>query len=148
MGWQHIQGDCIAVRQEKTNTPLLIPIDEPLAAVLGVLRRKNMTFLVTGFGKPFTAPGFGNWFRERCDEACASWRRRDWRMPDAAIRRSRRSLDIDRIRRWPLTSVPPIRRASRVLRWSEEPEQNGTKIYPTAKPTFTQQQKSADFSKT
>jgi len=28
-----------------------------------------MTFLVTKFGKPFTAPGFGNWFRRRCDEA-------------------------------------------------------------------------------
>jgi integrase len=24
---------------------------------------------VTAFGKPFTASGFGNWFRERCDEA-------------------------------------------------------------------------------
>jgi integrase len=68
MGWQHIQGDCIAVRQEKTSTPLLIPIDEPLAAVLAVLPRTNMTFLVTEFGKPFSPPGFGNWFRERCDE--------------------------------------------------------------------------------
>lgn len=26
-------------------------------------------FLVTEFGKPFTPAGFGNWFRERCDEA-------------------------------------------------------------------------------
>ena len=29
----------------------------------------NMTFLVTEFGKPFTAAGFGNWFRDRCNEA-------------------------------------------------------------------------------
>jgi integrase len=28
-----------------------------------------MPFLVTAFGKPFTANGFGNWFRQRCDEA-------------------------------------------------------------------------------
>ena len=28
-----------------------------------------MTFLVTDYGKPFTAAGFGGWFRERCDEA-------------------------------------------------------------------------------
>jgi hypothetical protein len=28
-----------------------------------------MTYLVTEFGKPFTANGFGNWFRDRCDEA-------------------------------------------------------------------------------
>ena len=27
------------------------------------------TFLVTEFGKPFTAAGFGNWFRQRCNEA-------------------------------------------------------------------------------
>jgi integrase len=27
------------------------------------------TFLVTGFGKPFTNKGFGNWFRDRCNEA-------------------------------------------------------------------------------
>ena len=26
-------------------------------------------FLVTNFGKPFTEAGFGNWMRERCDEA-------------------------------------------------------------------------------
>ena len=29
----------------------------------------DLTFLVTSFGKPFTAAGFGNWFREQCDEA-------------------------------------------------------------------------------
>jgi integrase len=29
----------------------------------------NMTFLVTAFGKPFTANEFGNWFGQRCDEA-------------------------------------------------------------------------------
>lgn len=26
-------------------------------------------YLVTEFGKPFTPAGFGNWFRDRCDEA-------------------------------------------------------------------------------
>jgi hypothetical protein len=26
-----------------------------------------MTFLETEYGKPFTAAGFGNWFRDRCD---------------------------------------------------------------------------------
>ena len=30
------------------------------------------SFLVTHLGKPYTAAGFGNWFRELCDEAdCA-----------------------------------------------------------------------------
>jgi integrase len=30
---------------------------------------RDMTFLVTECGKPFTENGFGNWFRARCDEA-------------------------------------------------------------------------------
>ena len=29
----------------------------------------ELTFLVTEFGKPFTANGFGNWFKKRCTEA-------------------------------------------------------------------------------
>jgi integrase len=69
MGRQHIKGDSIAVRQEKTDEPLLIPIDADLAAVLDVLPRAHMIFLLTEFGKPFTAAGFGNWFRDRCNEA-------------------------------------------------------------------------------
>jgi site-specific recombinase XerD len=28
-----------------------------------------MTFLVTEYGRPFTPSGFGNWFRNRCDQA-------------------------------------------------------------------------------
>ena len=28
-----------------------------------------MTFLLTELGAPFTAAGFGNWFRDRCNEA-------------------------------------------------------------------------------
>jgi integrase len=69
MGWQHVQGDCIAVRQEKTNTLLLIPINAPLAAALAALPRTNMTFLVTEAGKPFTSASFGDFFRDCCREA-------------------------------------------------------------------------------
>ncbi|WFU71089.1 tyrosine-type recombinase/integrase [Bradyrhizobium sp. CB2312] len=31
--------------------------------------KKNLTFLVTHQNKPFTAAGFGNWFREMCRDA-------------------------------------------------------------------------------
>jgi integrase len=40
-----------------------------LEQALAAAPRTNLTFLVTKFGKPFTAAGFGNWFRDRCDEA-------------------------------------------------------------------------------
>ncbi len=69
MGWQHIQGSKIAVKQLKTDARLLIPIHPTLREVMSATPRENMTFLVTSGGKPFTASGFGNKFREWCDEA-------------------------------------------------------------------------------
>ena len=59
----------IAVRQEKTGASLLIPIAPELAEALALVPRTNMTFLLTERGAPFTAAGFGNWIRDRCDEA-------------------------------------------------------------------------------
>jgi integrase len=59
----------ISVRQEKTSTPLLIPMHPELLAAVELLPHKNLTFLLTEFGAAFTPAGFGNWFRERCNEA-------------------------------------------------------------------------------
>ena len=69
MGWQHVNGDTIAVRQEKTDTALLIPMHPQLQTVLASVPRSNLTFLVTEYGAPFSSTGFGNWFRDRCNEA-------------------------------------------------------------------------------
>jgi len=69
IGWQHLRGDKIAVRQEKTDARLLIPIAPELARALALLPRTNMTFLLTDRGAPFTKEWFGNWMRDRCDEA-------------------------------------------------------------------------------
>ena len=69
MGWQHFNGDLISVVQDKTGAKLKIPIHPKLAAAIGKMPRKNMTFLLTEAGAPFSAAGFGNWFRERCNEA-------------------------------------------------------------------------------
>jgi integrase len=69
MGWQHVRNGKIAVRQEKTDAPLLIPIAPELVDTLALVPRTNMTFLLTHQGAPFTAAGFGNWMRDRCDEA-------------------------------------------------------------------------------
>jgi integrase len=69
MGWQHLQGSAIKVRQQKTGKPLLIPLHPDLASALASVPKDNMTFLVTGQGAPFTAGGFSGWFRKRCDEA-------------------------------------------------------------------------------
>jgi len=69
MGWQHKTGEEIAVRQQKTDEPLMIPMDQNLRQALAAVPRTNLTFLVTERGATFTAAGFGNWFRDRCNEA-------------------------------------------------------------------------------
>jgi site-specific recombinase XerD len=59
----------LAVKQQKTGAPLAIPVHPALQAVLDATPSEHLTFLVTEYGKPFTAAGFGGWFRERCDNA-------------------------------------------------------------------------------
>ncbi len=46
-----------------------IPILPELRSVLDATRSGHLNYITTAFGKPYTAPGFGNWFRRRCDEA-------------------------------------------------------------------------------
>ena len=43
--------------------------DRLLASVIEATPNEDLTFLVTEYGKPFTAAGFGGWFREMCDAA-------------------------------------------------------------------------------
>jgi integrase len=69
MGRQHIRDGVLQVRQMKTGAYLDIPIHEALAEIIDQHPADNLTFLTTQFGKPFTAPGFGNWFREQCNAA-------------------------------------------------------------------------------
>lgn len=69
MGRQHVRDGMIAVTQQKTKTPLRIPIHHELRRVLDASGTGNMTFLVTAFGKPFAPAGFTNWFRDMVREA-------------------------------------------------------------------------------
>lgn len=72
-GWQHIRDGWFSFIPRKTAYKRLEPVEFPvgdlLAAALEFAPRGQLTFLLTEFGKPFTAAGFGNWFRSRCDEA-------------------------------------------------------------------------------
>lgn len=69
MGRQHRTGDTIRVTQSKTGTQLTIALHPELGSVLDALPNDNLTYLTTMWGKPFTAAGFGNWFRDTCDAA-------------------------------------------------------------------------------
>jgi integrase len=70
LGRQHVQGGLVSFRRQKTKTPVDIPVLPELQAAIDAMpKAEHLTFLVTEFGKPFTAAGFGNWFREQCDLA-------------------------------------------------------------------------------
>jgi integrase len=61
---------CLTFTQSKTSTPMVIPLAEPLAHAIAATPMIGIeTFLVTELGRPFTAAGFGNWFRQRCNQA-------------------------------------------------------------------------------
>lgn len=64
MGRQHVSAGRISVRQQKTDARLKIRIHSTLQAELDAAPL-GMTFLLTAQGKPFTGPGFTNWFRDR-----------------------------------------------------------------------------------
>jgi integrase len=70
LGRQHIQGGTLSLRQQKTGAPVDIPVLPELdAAIEAMPKAEHLTFLVTEYGKPFTAEGFGNWFRQQCRAA-------------------------------------------------------------------------------
>lgn len=55
--------------QEKTGLASEFPVSPLLLDAIAVTRTGKTTFLINHYGKPFSKEGFGNWFRERCDEA-------------------------------------------------------------------------------
>jgi integrase len=69
MGRQHVRDGMLHIRQVKTGAELTIPVHPVLDAIIANTPNEHLTFLTTAFGKPFTAAGFGNWFREQCNAA-------------------------------------------------------------------------------
>jgi integrase len=73
-GRQHIRGgDWLVYVPHKTaykrRTPSQKPLLPILKEIIGYSPCGALTFLETEYHKPFTSGGFGNWFRDRCDEA-------------------------------------------------------------------------------
>src|SRR6516162_3884204 len=74
MGAHHIHNGVLTIDQGKTEggeeAHLEIPVHPKLREIIDSTPTLGVkTFLVTSFGKPFTSAGFGNWFRDRCNEA-------------------------------------------------------------------------------
>lgn len=64
MGRQHIRNGVLSMRRQKTGVAFYVPVTAELQAAIDAAPSEHLTFLVTTQGKPFTAAGFGNWFRE------------------------------------------------------------------------------------
>jgi integrase/recombinase XerD len=74
LGRQHIRDGRIRFRQAKNEHRNPIDIDIPLhpelaASITAAKVNTQMTFLLTQFGKPFNANGFGNKFKDWCRQA-------------------------------------------------------------------------------
>jgi integrase len=63
-------GEEMVLTQEKTKTPVTVPVHPKLREIINATPMVGLTtFLVTHFGKPYSAAGFGNWFRDLANEA-------------------------------------------------------------------------------
>jgi len=69
MGRQHVRVGVVTVVQQKTGTQLEIPVHPTLAAELELQPKTQLTFLMTAQGRPFSGPGFSNWFAESAAKA-------------------------------------------------------------------------------
>lgn len=67
LGKQHVQNGRLKFCQSKTGYEVDIPIVPELWREIE--KCDGMTFLLTEYGKPFSAAGFGNRMRRWCDEA-------------------------------------------------------------------------------
>jgi site-specific recombinase XerD len=70
MGRQHIRNGMMSMGRQKTGVPFNVEIMPSLQCAIDAMPASNhLTFLVTAQGNPFTAAGFGNWFRDMCHVA-------------------------------------------------------------------------------
>jgi integrase len=72
-GRQHVKDGWLKFTQFKNRNrkpvTLELPILPELQAIIDATPSNHLTFLATAYGRPFSAAGFGNRFREWCDQA-------------------------------------------------------------------------------
>ncbi len=69
MGPQHVKAKRLHVRQEKTGAVVSLPVLPALAESIMATQTGALVFLLSEQGRPFSRKGFGNKFRQWCDEA-------------------------------------------------------------------------------
>lgn len=73
LGRQHVRDGWLKFTQQKNRNrhPVIIeiPVLPELQRIIDNTATGDLAFLVTEYGRPFSAAGFGGWFRDRCNEA-------------------------------------------------------------------------------
>lgn len=69
VGRQHIHGRLLSIDTDKTGARVTVELSDDLLEVIDVTPRRGLHLVETSHGKAFTRAGFGNWFRDRCNEA-------------------------------------------------------------------------------
>ncbi|HEU4986845.1 MAG TPA: tyrosine-type recombinase/integrase [Rhizobiaceae bacterium] len=71
LGPQHIRDGILSISLTKSQetVEVTLPVLPPLAESIAAAKVGNLAFLVTEYGRPFTAAGFGNWFADQCKTA-------------------------------------------------------------------------------
>jgi integrase len=55
--------------QRRSKKQLELPILPVLRRSIDATTTGNSTYIISAYGRPFTVESFGNWFRDRCNEA-------------------------------------------------------------------------------
>jgi integrase len=66
LGPEHVRGDQIVIRTEKTKTLVAIPMLPELNEVLAAGPVGSTTFIAGAKGAPMVKEAFGNWFKDAC----------------------------------------------------------------------------------
>jgi integrase len=73
LGRQHVRDGWLTftVKKGERRAPvtLQLPVPPALQKIVDATATGDLTFLVTEHGRSFAVAGFGNWFRDRCNEA-------------------------------------------------------------------------------
>ncbi|MCO5129325.1 MAG: tyrosine-type recombinase/integrase [Xanthobacteraceae bacterium] len=101
MGRQHVVNNILSLKQEKTGNPIDIPVRQEIWEAANAMPKSHqLAFLVTDAGNAFTAAGFGNWFRECCNEADLSHCSAHGLRKAAATRMAENGATTEQLKSW------------------------------------------------
>lgn len=70
MGRQHVRNGMLSLNRQKTGVQFYVEVTPALQRAIDAMPiSDHLTYLTTAYGRPFTAAGFGNWFRDACNDA-------------------------------------------------------------------------------